>query len=166
MSPQKEALATGGNQPEGEDRDTREGDLIMNQNMTTPTHIATDVAEALAAIDNIGRGCVEFVPGEPLYQEPVGTFVVSADQVHRVDVFGVAHLMRLIDRDGRDVDCSADYWAEHSRHTDPTDVRSWRRGINGGIRLGDLLAVSYGDYEIAREFEIEGVRMVELGIAA
>lgn len=122
------------------------------------------VTEALEAID--ACGCVEFVPGELLYRDPAEVVLVPRAQVQRVVARGVTQLMRALGEDGSDVPFTQSEWDQHVDEIDPEEIRSWRRGLNGAIRIGRVLAYSYGGYEVAREFELDGVPMIELGAGA
>lgn len=165
MSTHKNAPAAGGNQREGDIDSRLITERCTNMDIIAETAVGREaVAEALGAID--ACGCVEFVPGESLYRDPAVVLLVPRAQVQRVVARGVTQLMRAIGEDGRDVPFTQSEWDQHVDGIDPEDIRSWRRGLNGAIRVGRVLAYSYGAYEVAREFELDGMPMIELGAAA
>ncbi len=132
-------------------------DIIADPTDTRES-LAREVIEALEAIDVGTPHVVEFCPDEALYLEPVQSCSVPAS-----DVAGKLKttMVRCFDTHGREVTPDESYWAQHLGSVSARDRRSWRSTPNGGIRVGDVLAISAGEFFAYREYETAGERLVE-----
>lgn len=121
--------------------------------------LATEVIEALEVIDVGTPHVVEFCPDEGLYLEPVQACSVPASDF---DGKTWTTMVRCFDTSGREVMPDASYWARHLGRVSERDRRSWRSAPNCGIRVGEILALSAGEFTAYREYDRGGERMVEL----
>lgn len=126
----------------------QENEVNEIQPTTTPEHAATDVAAALALIDD-GSPYITLEPGDALYQDVEPSFRKPAAWLgcDIEDARGWIHMVHPIDQDGNKVDLpGGDWYRQTIAALDTKLVQHWKRTANAAIRLGDLLVISLGEY--------------------
>ncbi|WP_372968541.1 hypothetical protein [Microbacterium sp.] len=155
-----------GMQAEGfENTPTPDQEKEMNDTSMTET---TDNCEAVKRLFAEIAECPEghfviLTLEDPFFQDPQPVRVKRAAELDGLEVGEFVHLAPIFDADGRKLDEPGDeWWKAALADVDFDTWRSWRITPNAALRLGDVVAVSLGEYQFERTLLVDGVEVAEL----